>query len=367
MFRSRAARRRLWLPTLTAAVVMLGLASPVAALAATGGKPPAPSLGPAVHGVTNAQSHFVKPPNQAAHGYKATATAWPAASSGSVTLASPARGARAGQRGAVGRAARTPFWAQAVAGKSGYAGPRSLGVRVLDHAASQAAGVTGAVFSVTPATTTGTGSGTVQVGFDYKAFAQAYGGNFGSRLSLVRLPSCALTTPGLRQCQVQTPLATVNDPATGTLSAQLPLAAPAIAVATQRTAATPALVATPGIVLAATTSAGQEGGAAGSYAATSLKPSGTWAGGGSTGGFTYDYPVTVPPAASSLMPQVGLAYDSSSVDGQTSSTQAQASWAGDGWSTEESFIEQSFTSCADDPEASRPRPRRGMSAIAGRC
>ena len=51
-----------------------------------------------------------------------------------------------------------------------------------------------------------------------------------------------------------------------------------------------------------------------------------------------------------------LGYDSGSVDGQTAATQAQASWVGDGWSTPRSFIEQTFTSCADDPGGS-PAPQ----------
>ena len=50
--------------------------------------------------------------------------------------------------------------------------------------------------------------------------------------------------------------------------------------------------------------------------------------------------------------QKTLAYNSSRVDGQTASTQAQASWAGDGWSTGDSFVEQSFVSCSDKPEGS---------------
>ncbi|MGH3167841.1 MAG: hypothetical protein ACRDN0_18390, partial [Trebonia sp.] len=104
------------------------------------------------------------------------------------------------------------------------------------------------------------------------------------------------------------------------------------------------------VVLAAATTAGQEGGPAGTYGATSLKPSGTWAEGGSSGSFTYSYPVSVPSASSPLTPSVSLDYDSASVDGQTAATQAQADWAGDGWSTGDSFIEQSFIPCADDPE-----------------
>jgi RHS repeat-associated protein len=367
---SRAALRRspggrLGLLVVLAGAVALGMATPtVAAVAAAAVKPPAPSPGPAVKGVVDAKPHFVSQPDQARHGYVAAATMWPAAASAPAGLAAPASGARAGARGAVGQAAGTPVWAQAVAGKSGYAGPRSLTVRMLDHGAAQAAGVTGAVFTVTPAAAApvtpvvssaapldanaavtravssggwagsgAAGSGTVRVGLDYSSFAQASGGNFGSRLTLVRLPACAVTTPTVPACQVQTPVASANDVNAGTVSGQVALGSTGRAV-----------------VLAATTSAGQEGGSGGSYAATSLKPSGSWSGGGSTGAFTYDYPVIVPAAASSLVPDVGLSYDSSSVDGQTASTQAQASWAGDGWSAGESFVEQSFISCADKPE-----------------
>ena len=46
----------------------------------------------------------------------------------------------------------------------------------------------------------------------------------------------------------------------------------------------------------------------------------------------------MPPAASSLVPLVGLSYDSGSVDGQTAASQAQANWLGDGWSTPHSYI-----------------------------
>ena len=41
------------------------------------------------------------------------------------------------------------------------------------------------------------GAGRVHVSLSYAGFAQAYGGNYGSRLRLVELPGCALTTPGV--------------------------------------------------------------------------------------------------------------------------------------------------------------------------
>src|SRR5262249_35809385 len=68
--------------------------------------------------------------------------------------------------------------------------------------------------------------------------------------------------------------------------------------------------------------------------------------------FSYSYPMAVPPAPGGLEPQVGLSYDSGAVDGQTAARQAQPSWVGDGWDTPHEFIEQSFTSCQDNPEGS---------------
>ncbi len=233
------------------------------------------------------------------------------------------------------------MWARAAAPMKGrYAGPGRLDVQVVDHSAAQAADIPGVLFTVDPGVSHG--AGTVRVGVDYASFAQAYGGNYGSRLRLVKLPACVLSTPQVADCRRQTPLTSTNDPATGSVSAPLDLAATA-APSTQSASAAV-------MVLAATTTAGQEGGAAGSYAATSLKPSGSWTAGGSTGGFSYSYPITVPPAASSLTPQVQLSYDSSSLDGQTATTWAQSSWVGDGWSMPQSFIEQSFVSCSDKPE-----------------
>ena len=43
-------------------------------------------------------------------------------------------------------------------------------------------------------------SGQVKVEVDYSAFRSAYGGDWASRLRLVRLPACALTTPDKAGC-----------------------------------------------------------------------------------------------------------------------------------------------------------------------
>ena len=270
-----------------------------------------------------------------------SAHSWPAARTAAADLAAvlPVRLAgRAAQGYAVDRVTvpGTPVFVQpaSVAGR----GPTGVAVTVAAHALSQRLGVTGVVVSVGARQ----GSGKVTVGLDYRSFAGAYGGNFGSRLRLVELPACALTTPQARKCQQQTPIpAAVNW--AGEQAAVATVSLPASGAAT---------------VLAATTTyktgnadgGSDGGGAAGSYAATTLKPSGSWTAGGSTGDFTYSYPITVPPAPSAMAPSLSLSYDSGSLDGQTAATQAQAGWLGDGWSTPDNFVEQSYVPCSDSPE-----------------
>jgi RHS repeat-associated protein len=321
-------------------------APPAVAAPAAVSKAPVPDPGPSVAHVTVVPSHVTKPANPTKP-FHATATAWPKAGAAQVTLTGPAIGQNSGP--AV-PAATVPVWAQAVGGgKGGYAGPPQLGVRVLDHAAATAAGVNGVLLAVTPA---GGGSGSVRVGVDYSGFAQAYGGDYGQRLRLVRLPGCALSTPSLPACRTAAPLVGVsNNTRQQTVSGQLAVTGTATATPSATASSATASAASSVVVLAATASSSSaEGGPSGTYAATTLKPSGSWTAGGSTGSFDYTYPITVPPAASSLVPQVALGYDSSSVDGQTASSQAQSSWLGDGWSSPRSFIEQSFISCADKPE-----------------
>ncbi|MEV6969848.1 RHS repeat-associated core domain-containing protein [Hamadaea sp. NPDC051192] len=320
------------------------LAVPIGALTAvpvaaatprTPGSPPSPGRKVTkVHAVTPDRTPL---PPITSKNYSAPITRWPTAATAKIAVAAPT-GKDAAKTHGVG----VPVWTQAVTDVTGtYRGPGFVDVQVHDRATAARLGVSGAVFTVASADV-----GTTRIGLDYSGFAQAYGGDYASRLRLVQLPSCALTTPEAAACRTAQPLATSNDTVAKTLSAPVALAANASSASASGQM----------VVLAATADVG---GDTGTFAASDLSPSGAWTAGGSTGNFTYSYPIAVPPATTALLPEVGLSYDSSAVDGKTVSTAAQASWVGDGWSTYDSYIEQSFISCKDEPEgtaASSPTP-----------
>jgi RHS repeat-associated protein len=316
----------------------------------------------------------VRIPDATRHTTTPTKTAWPAAHAATLQLKTPARTAASGAKAA---AAGTPVWAQALApAKGSYTGPSKLGVSVKPRSLSTRLGVSGPVWSLAPAQDAGTatsGSARVKVGLDYGAFRQAIGGNYASRLRLVQLPACALTTPQLAKCRKQTPLTSLNDAKAAALSAAITLpaastvkpaatgtgrSAPGSAVSAVYTGPAPTVASaqaasTSGAatVIAATDSTGQEGGAGGNYAST-LSSAGSWGQSGSSGDFTYTYKVESPAASTSLAPDASLSYDSGSVDGKTANTQAQSSWVGDGWDTQDSFVSQGFAPCSDSPEGS---------------
>ncbi len=85
----------------------------------------------------------------------------------------------------------------------------------------------------------------------------------------------------------------------------------------------------------------------GNWSATSLKDSDTWSVGTSSGDFTDNFPIAVPPSPGGLVPTVNLSYDSQSVDGRTSAVNGQASDIGMGWDRSQPYIERSYRSCGD--------------------
>ena len=235
--------------------------------------------------------------------------AWPAAGAADATLGTT----RA-------RAGTLPVWVSRPATAKAAAG--TVRVEVLDRAATDRAGVDGLLFQVR-----GDTAGRARVTVDYSSFRNAYGGDWASRLRLVRLPACALTTPALAQCQAAAPVGTDNATTQGTLTADVALAAGA--VTTLAATAAPA-------------------GSAGDYKATTLSASSSWEAGGSSGDFAWTYPMDTPASLGGPEPDLDLRYSSSSVDGRTASTNNQSSWAGEGWDLSEGAIERRYKSCSDD-------------------
>ncbi|UUU31641.1 polymorphic toxin-type HINT domain-containing protein [Streptomyces sp. CA-210063] len=201
--------------------------------------------------------------------------------------------------------------------------------RVLSRAAAKKTGTDGLLFTLrSKSTTKDAQSGMVRAHLDYSDFAEAYGGGYASRLTLVQLPACAITTPEKRNCRTAEPVTTANDTEKQTLTA-------------------PDLALKPGAptVLAAVAEA--ESGS-GDYKATSLAPSATWDTNLNTGDFAWSYTMPVPDVPGSMTPNIGLSYSSGGVDGRTSNTNNQASWVGDGFDMWPGYIERRYKPCADD-------------------
>ncbi|MGW7380053.1 polymorphic toxin-type HINT domain-containing protein [Streptomyces sp. NPDC054794] len=205
----------------------------------------------------------------------------------------------------------------------------SATVRILDQQTARRAGVDGLLFSLQRQS--GTEGDAVGVRVDYSAFAQAYGGAYASRLKLVRLPACAATRPADKKCSTATPVASHNDVTSKTLTAT-ELTVPA------RGSAAPML-------LAATAGDSSD---QGDYKATQLSASSSWQTNLNAGDFSWSYGMPVPDVPGGLKPQVGLSYSSSGIDGRTSNSNNQSSWAGDGFDLWPGSIERSYKSCADD-------------------
>ncbi|MER5640663.1 polymorphic toxin-type HINT domain-containing protein [Kitasatospora sp. NPDC002227] len=232
---------------------------------------------------------------------------------------------------------------------------RSVRVEVSGAEKGKAAGVTGPVVALTDADTS-SAKRSVKVALDLKTLQ---GAGWADRAKLVELPACALTTPDQAECQKQTPVASSVDPKTGVLTAQVSLAgasAPASAPVksslqdasgghvVQASFVQAATASTATVLAATSTSSGPMGG----YSASPLSPSMAWGAGANVGNFTYSYPVQTPPALGGPGASVGLAYDSSTVDGKTSAQNSQASWVGEGWDYQPGFIERSYRSCDKD-------------------
>ncbi|MET9246178.1 DUF5615 family PIN-like protein [Nonomuraea sp. NPDC003709] len=202
---------------------------------------------------------------------------------------------------------------------------------------------------------TGQSAGKVRAEFSYAGFRDAYGGNFATRLQVLRVPACALTIPRPRDCVVRPQQVKAhNDIKTGTLTADIDTdpasgkAAPLTPSKSQTGKDTKAADAraaqafTSGSVYVL--AAGMTG-PDGNFGATDLKPSGTWQAGTSGGGFSYDYPLPEAPSPVGNGPNLSLQYDASSVDGEGNWTNNQSGVTGIGWNLSAGFIERKYRRC----------------------
>ncbi|MGM9465196.1 ricin-type beta-trefoil lectin domain protein [Streptomyces murinus] len=136
------------------------------------------------------------------------------------------RGAMAGQQIVENRkfplrkAGSLPVW---VAPADGKRAVDSVRVQAASHAQTLRTGANGMLLGITPSGST-SADGRVEVVIDYSAIARAYGGGYGSRLRLVQLPGCALTTPQKSECQKATPLKFTNRAAAEQLTATVRIA-----------------------------------------------------------------------------------------------------------------------------------------------
>jgi hypothetical protein len=245
---------------------------------------------------------------------------WPDAGEVTVTPGAPDRVSRRGNPGGL------PVTVAFAGDQSRRTGASAAAVRVevADRATTYAAGVDGVLLTVTP--TDGAGvADRVELTVDYSSFAGAYGGDWASRLRLVRLPDCDLTAAGVTGCDVVEPLASTNDAASQTVTATVTVAEGTM------------------LALSADTSGGR-----GDWAATPLSASATWNTSAQTGNFSWSYPLRVPPSVGGPAPDLALSYSSGSVDGRVASTNNQTSWVGDGWDLWPGYVERKYASCADD-------------------
>ncbi|MEU9919151.1 ricin-type beta-trefoil lectin domain protein [Streptomyces sp. NPDC051001] len=200
-------------------------------------------------------------------------------------------------------------------------------VKVLDQSATRKLGIKGVALAVTGPRN----GGKAQLGIDYSAFSSAYGADWAGRLQLLRFPACIFDDIAKGKCRTPEILRSTNDRSTRTLSSNLSFAS--------STAAPQPMV----LALAAGTKSG-----GGDYKATPLSASSTWEASGSSGSFTWSYPVRIPPAAAGPTPDLTISYDSGSIDGRTATTNNQGSQIGEGFDLTSSYVERKYGSCDDD-------------------
>ncbi|MGI5153101.1 polymorphic toxin-type HINT domain-containing protein [Plantactinospora sp. CA-294935] len=261
--------------------------------------------------------------------------AWPAPGVAQVSLGDVERRRGAG----AARAGSLPVYLEPLDGPAANRSSR-LEVRLLDRKAVPAAWSAGLVVRLAAPD-----PGTTGVSVDYSGFRWAYGAEWASRLRLWELPECALSAGALAEpgCAAR-PLPSVNDPGSGRVSAEVTLD-PVGGPVTDAERAGAATAAGSGALLAL---AAGPSGSGGDFTATSLSPSATWSTGGSSGDFSWSYPIRMPPGIAGPTPGFSIGYSSSSVDGRSEVTNNQPSWLGEGFDYWPGYIERRYVPCAED-------------------
>ncbi|GAA3233341.1 RHS repeat-associated core domain-containing protein [Actinocorallia longicatena] len=197
---------------------------------------------------------------------------------------------------------------------AGTAAPEKVRVEVLDRRAGG-----GPVLRISRADGVDA-RGSVRVSVDYAKFRDAYGADWSTRLRLVQDGSRVLPT--------------TNDQDQKTVTADVEVAPPGPATGVAAAGTLVAVQAAPS-------------GPSGDYSATSLQPSSAWTSGGSSGDFTWNYPLRLPPSPGPV-PKVSLGYSSQSVDGRMVSSNNQPSMIGEGFDWSPGYLERKYKSCTDD-------------------
>ncbi len=142
---------------------------------------------------------------------------WPGSASAVVSLPADASGTRAAESATVGglpvkiapvEATSDVLTQRSVATAGVPVGPGRVQLDVITGSVSQRLG---SPVALRLTRIDGGGPGSVQVAVSYSAFRHAYGGDYASRLRLVAVPPCALTSPQDAACQQRLDLGAVND------------------------------------------------------------------------------------------------------------------------------------------------------------
>jgi RHS repeat-associated protein len=264
--------------------------------------------------------HFAKggkvSPEPTGKPWRAQAPMWPEPGLAEVALAPV--GARAAGAVASTRAGDLPVWLDQI--EDGAESLRRVRVRQLGHDR--------VVLRISRADGVGAPA-PARVTVDAGRFRSPYGGDWLGRLKLWQVSEGCLTAAAA-DCRA-TPLPSRVDQGAATVTAAVDIAGSADGTL---------------IVLEA-----DQASANGDWKATSLSPSAAWSAGGNTGGFSWNYPLRVPPSLGGPTPSIALSYSSASVDGRMASGNNQPSWLGEGFDWHPGYIERRYIGCADDMAA----------------